>query len=570
MNNELIDLSLDPDLGYMEKINFITKNKGKFKRKFKNQKIFFLSDTNLQFLIDEGKWWGYQFKFNLEPYSLGFGSLETQVIKLNNYDVKTEYSVILAFTLQDLLGSDFDNNFVNHNIVKKLIKRLNQILIMLNSNDRVNEIFIIDYGIKNDHNYTNINSEDTIISTNELLSYVFKKLNKKHNNLFLSTKQSFSRKIDNDFYNETKFNKFKLIAHKYEYLFLCQIYGNLYNKTFGSKKCIIVDLDNTLWKGIIGEDGISKITYKNKNSRLHFQFAKFLKSLINIGVFICISSKNNLSTVKDFFKREENYPLKFSDFTLFEINWNDKSESIKKISKDLNINLDSIVFIDDSDFEINFIRKKYPEIFSIKFVYNETYFFKLISVLSSIFIDKKITNESIERNKNLKKISYELNKEKYSSQSKESFLKSLNSKLDFKKYNSNTKTRILELLNKTNQFNNNGFRYNEKKLDQIAKKEKVIAILMNDKFQNYGIIGVLIVNIDFTKKIFIKAYCQSCRILGRNIEKEIFEKLFEKYNFNEIVIDYKNTRRNIVFFKTINSLTHENINNNFKISLNYV
>ena len=68
--------------------------------------------------------------------------------------------------------------------------------------------------------------------------------------------------------------------------------------------------------------------------------------------------------------------------------------------------------------------------------------------------------------------------------------------MDFKKYNSNTKTRILELLNKTNQFNNNGFRYNEKKLDLIAKKEKVIAILMNDKFQNYGIIGVLIANID--------------------------------------------------------------------------
>lgn len=277
-------------------------------------------------------------------------------------------------------------------------------------------------------------------------------------------------------------------------------------------KAIVVDLDNTLYSGVLGEDGISGISLTEGHKNLQ----KLLKNLGTKGVFVCIASKNNFEDVKKMFETKKDFNISFSDITKFCVSWNDKSDSINEIAKELNINPDSIMFIDDNIGEIISVQAKYPEIKYILADDNADITKNILENYPGIY-KYFYSDTDLIRNNDIK-----LNNKRKAAQevlSKEDYIRSLEIELGYNINNKDEIKRISELANKTNQFIFSYKRYSQSQVEKLIndKNYSVVSISLKDKLSDSGLIGVIIARKEegycLIEEVFI-----SCRALGRGIE----------------------------------------------------
>jgi FkbH-like protein len=312
------------------------------------------------------------------------------------------------------------------------------------------------------------------------------------------------------------------------------------------KKVIILDCDNTLWKGIIGEDGIDGIKCDlNEEGILYYHFHQFLIQKKSEGFLLAICSKNNEEDVKEAFEKK-NMPLKWSDFILKKINWLDKAVNIQEIAKELNLGIDSFIFIDDSDFETNSIKSILPEVYTIK-IGNE--YSELIQIFNDLKLTKKNTT-SEDLNKTEQYLVEVLRNEiKENTSSFDEYVKSLEVKINLAINSTKEFERISQLTEKTNQFNFNKRKYDVSELLEFVQRGemKIFSIRVNDKFGDYGLVGVIIVTFD-GKVPVLENFIMSCRALGRRIEYD-FLKIVKKILIEETglmfnFIKFKKTEKN--------------------------
>ena len=323
-----------------------------------------------------------------------------------------------------------------------------------------------------------------------------------------------------------------IISPRFSLKFKDWFLNNLGDLFFDLKyKCIALDLDNTLWEGILGEDGSENIRYNGNFPGNLFQFfQKYLKYLSERGIILTIVSKNNFDDVKDFWENRDDLVLKWDDFSEFEINWKNKADNLISISKKLNIGLDSIIFIDDNQSEIELVRKFIPEVKTFKFSSNPEEVLNLINKLNILLKRHEVTNEDFKRKKyySIDKIR-EKNKSKFNDIN--DFIKSLNIKIHVSKINSLNYDRIFQLVNKTNQFNLTTLRYNPSEFSELVGLNEIFSINVEDKFGDYGLTGVCIIE-PHNKFIHIKNILLSCRILGKNIEHDFLNFILNFYSTN--------------------------------------
>ncbi len=295
------------------------------------------------------------------------------------------------------------------------------------------------------------------------------------------------------------------------------------------KKCIAVDLDNTLWGGVIGEDGIENIQLSNsKEGRRYKDAQRLLKQMKNQGVMLAILSKNNLEDVEPVFSHPDML-LKHEDFVAESINWDSKAGNIRQVAKDLNIGLDAFVFLDDNPAEREQMKAECPEVTVVEFPKDTS---KLPEVLSQVyrqyFFRLDVTAEDAE-----KTAMYQAEKKRKTefsaSASPEDFLKNLHMKMDIHLMKPEELKRVVQLVNKTNQFNTTTRRYDQ---DQISAfnaqiNADVIAVRMSDKYGDQGLVGVMIVKYA-GNSAEIDTFLMSCRVMGRKAEIEIMAEL-KKY-----------------------------------------
>lgn len=323
------------------------------------------------------------------------------------------------------------------------------------------------------------------------------------------------------------------------------------------KKVIILDCDNTLWRGIVGEDGLNGIKCNlNHDGIFYYHFQKFLFQKKEEGFLLALCSKNNQKDVKKAFN-EKQMPLKWDDFILKKINWEDKQYNIRKIAEELSLGLDSLIFIDDSDFEINSIKTILPDVHSIQVEDSYSNFYRITE--DYVFAKKNLTQE--DRNKTDQYIQeFKRNEIENKSETFDEYIKSLNINIDVKCNPKESWGRISQLTEKTNQFNFNKKIYSAKDFEELTKKNKisVYTLNVNDRFGDYGLVGVIIVRENSGKPI-LENYIMSCRALGRRIEydfyNEVYKMIKEKYNSEWQEIKFKKTDRNKPaekFYKKIN------------------
>ena len=318
-----------------------------------------------------------------------------------------------------------------------------------------------------------------------------------------------------------------------------------------AKKALIFDCDNTLWKGILGEDGFDKIEMSSatKSGAVFAEVQAIALDLSKKGVLIGICSKNNSSDVDEVIKSHMDMQLREKHIIIKKVNWSEKVNNLKEISEELNIGLDSLVFIDDSDFEVNLIRKYLPQVTVIKVPERLYDYPKILRRNIKLFYNLAITKEDSKKVEMYKQQSKrETTKKKY--ENIEDYLSSLDIKICILKNDSSIIPRISQMSQKTNQFNLTTKRYTEADIQNFMNDSNfdIFAISVSDKFGESGITGLSIIDYNYdSKTASIDTFLMSCRIIGRNIEYVFFDYIIDRIKekgINTVKSKYIKTKKN--------------------------
>lgn len=315
-----------------------------------------------------------------------------------------------------------------------------------------------------------------------------------------------------------------------------------------NKKCLVLDCDNTLWGGIIGEDGLSGIKLgRTHPGSAYYEFQQEVLNLFHRGIIIALCSKNNESDVWEVFRNHPDMLLKEEHIATAQINWQDKALNLRQIARDLNIDLDSMVFIDDSDFEINLIRRELPELETIHFAKDQAVYYRTILASCGAFDTLTISQEDRERGK-IYKAETSRKKDLLQASDMDSYYKSLEMIAEIRFADVFSVPRIAQQTQKTNQFNLTTRRYSDADIRQFISEgaSDVLYLKLLDRFGDSGIIGVCILKYD-GHVAAIDSFLLSCRALGRGVEDLLLIralKLAKKRGYRSVQATYVPTLKN--------------------------
>lgn len=287
-----------------------------------------------------------------------------------------------------------------------------------------------------------------------------------------------------------------------------------------AKKAIIFDCDNTLWKGILGEDGFDGIDMSahSKMGSIYHQVQNMAVWLSKHGVLIGLCSKNNAEDVAEVIEKHSDMTLRNENIVVSEVNWNDKASNLRIIAEELNIGIDSLVFVDDSDFEINLIKEQLPQVVCMKVpeaIYD--YPAQLAEIINTYFYFSDSKADLDKTNQYKQQAQRNQSKRQYGDI--ESYLKSLEMEVDFHVDDVTEIERVAQLTQKTNQLNLCTNRYTDAQIEIVkdCAHQSFISLSVKDKFGDSGLTGVAIVS--YAEGIGeINDFLMSCRVMGRNIE----------------------------------------------------
>ena len=384
-----------------------------------------------------------------------------------------------------------------------------------------------------------INEERTMRSQKEIIYEINNELIKsyKSSNVFIYDFNEFVSKFgEKNIFNFKQFFSGDIkISTEYIPRFVNELMGYVYAISGITKKCIVLDLDNTLWGGVIGEDGFDNIKLgDNPIGRSFIEFQKRLLALNKRGIILAINSKNNFDDAIEVIQKHPNMMLKEDNFACVKINWDDKVVNLQKIAEELNIGLDSMVFFDDDPINQEYVRESLPSVLVVDLPKDSSQYAQIITEMKEFDI-LKITEEDTKRG-----AMYLGQKKRKELENKVSdfneFLKQMNIEVSVQKANSFSIPRISQLTLKTNQFNLTTKRYQEEEVSNFSSSnDKIVeCVQVSDKFGDNGITGTYIIEKKNNEEWIIDTFLLSCRIMGRGVEEIMMNQIIEKAKLSGI------------------------------------
>lgn len=293
-----------------------------------------------------------------------------------------------------------------------------------------------------------------------------------------------------------------------------------------SKKVVVLDLDNTLWGGVVGDDGLDGIEIGDTSPRgeAFKAFQQYLASLAARGVLLAVCSKNDYDKAAEPFEKHPEMALRMQDFASFKANWNPKSENIRQIAKDLNLGLDSLVFVDDNPAEIEIVKQFVPEVATLLLGPDPS---EYVSQLQDArwFEPKTLTAEDLERAGQYRQ---EAQRQELLSSITDidAYLESLEMQGHIREFRAVDAPRIAQLINKSNQFNLTTRRRTEAQVLAIMADPAFFhfTVRLADRFGDYGLISVVIGKTE-GELAEIDTWLMSCRVLKRQVEEEVLNEI---------------------------------------------
>lgn len=383
------------------------------------------------------------------------------------------------------------------------------------------------------------------------LNYGLMNLAQKHQNLFICDIASLQNQLGRNYFFDAS------IYVSTDLLLSINVLPIVVSRTFDVidsiegklKKCLILDLDNTIWGGIVGDDGWEGIQLGHGLGigKAFTEFQEWIKKLKNRGVIICVCSKNDETRAKEAFLKNPEMVLTLEDISLFVSNWENKADNIRTIQRVLNIGFDSMVFVDDNPFERNIVRENIPNILVpelpedpgdyLEFLYS----LNLFETASHSTLDSERTKQYQIEAKRLSEAVH------YTNES--DFLKSLEMLAEVSAFTKFNIPRVAQLSQRSNQFNLRTVRYSEDQILAVVNNpmQKGFAFSLRDKFGDNGLISVVILNTLNKDSLFVDTLFMSCRVLKRGMENFILNtivKWAQEQGFQEIIGEYLPTAKN--------------------------
>ena len=333
-----------------------------------------------------------------------------------------------------------------------------------------------------------------------------------------------------------------LLALAYEYIKMVRA---LAGKT---KKVLVTDLDNTLWGGVLGEDGLDGIALgSNYPGNAYVAFQQEIRMLSRRGVVLCINSKNNETDVSEVFEKHKHMVVDYDDFAAVRINWQDKATNMIELAEELSLGLDSFVFVDDNPYELEMIRRRLPEVTVVE-VPGEPC--DLPGLLARVgYFDTVIYSDDDRKRGKFYRAQAKRAKLQRTHTDLEAFYRSLSMRLTVYDVEEAETPRVAQLTQRTNQFNMSTRRYGESDIKHFRDSPAYLvrAYRLEDRFGDNGIISVVIVNMD-GKTWYVDTFLMSCRVIGRAVETAILALLIQEAKEAQAAVlvgDFLPTKKNI-------------------------
>ena len=316
-----------------------------------------------------------------------------------------------------------------------------------------------------------------------------------------------------------------------------------------SAKCLVLDLDNTVWGGVVGDDGLEGIIIGqgSASGEAYLEFQDYCRELSRRGVILGVCSKNDEANALEPFDKHPDMLLRRADIACFVANWSDKAANIRQIAAELNIGLDALVFIDDNPFERNLIRRELPMI-AVPEVTEDPVSFIAAIADAGYFEAVAITNEDRERT-----AQYHGNRAREALRSSttdlEGYLRGLEMQLLWRTFDRVGLARTVQLINKSNQFNLTTRRYTEQDVLAVMDDPTAFGLQLRllDRFGDNCVIAIIIGRLQPDRDLLIDTWLMSCRVLGRQVEPTTLNLIAEQARLlgaQRLLGDYVPTRKN--------------------------
>ncbi len=315
------------------------------------------------------------------------------------------------------------------------------------------------------------------------------------------------------------------------------------------KKCLILDLDNTVWGGVVGDDGWENIQVGHGLGigKAFTEFQQWVKKLRERGIIICVCSKNDEDKAKEPFEKNREMVLKLDDISVFIANWENKADNIRTIQSILNIGFDSMVFLDDNPFERNIVRENLPEVTVPELPEDPGDYLEYIYSLN-LFETASYSSADKDRTKQ-----YQVEAQRVVAAAKftneADFLKSLNMQSVVEGFTSFNTPRVAQLSQRSNQFNLRTIRYTDSEIAAIGGDSgyACFSFTLEDKYGDNGLICVIILHKEDEDTLFVDTWFMSCRVLKRGMEHFTLNTIVEyarQNGYKRIIGEYIPTAKN--------------------------
>jgi FkbH-like protein len=533
-----------------------TKIKKNLKNDFshlKSIKVALLGDTATQFLKQALRGSGYDYGYDLQIWEADFNQIERQVFDESSELYEHQPDVVIIFhSAHKLLGKynklkpEYYNTLADTQL--QLIDRLRTEI----SSRLKSKIIYFNYSEIDDSvfgNYANKIDQSFLFQVRKL-NYHLMEYAAANQGFYICDISSIQNQLGKAamFQTSVYINTemvFSVDALPYVSARTLDLIAALYGKF---KKCLIIDLDNTMWGGIIGDDGIENIQIGSLGIGKAFtEFQYWFKKLKNRGIILAINSKNTEHIAAEPFAKHPDMVLKMDDIAVFVANWENKVDNIRKIQSILNIGFDSMVFLDDNPFERNMVRENIPGITVPELPEDPAEYLEYLYPLN-LFETVTFSGEDAERTKQ-----YQVEAKRAVVQSsftnEDDFLKSLNMLSVVEPFNKFNIPRVAQLSQRSNQFNLRTVRYTEADIEAMSNDPEVFpfTFTLEDQFGDNGLICVIIMKKESADTLFIDTWFMSCRVLKRGMENFTLNTLVEfarEHGYKYIKGEYIKTAKN--------------------------
>lgn len=522
-------------------------------KELKNIKVALLGDTATQFLNIALKGTAIQEGFNLEIFEADFGQISRQVLDPTSelYEFNADYTIIFESS-HKLLTQYYKSYDAQLDFAENKIKYIEELYSTI-QNRTTSRVIYCNFPVINNQifgNFSNKVESSFVFQQNKLNYLLSADIATKKDNFFIADLLSIQNKWGRDFmftpniYVNTEMvlslDALPIVAHH-----MFSIISSLEGKF---KKCLILDLDNTTWGGIIGDDGLEKIQIGSLGIGKAFtEFQYWVKALQKRGVILAVCSKNDEDKAKEPFEKHPDMVLKMEDIAVFVANWDNKADNIRKIQSILNIGFDSMVFLDDNPFERNLVRENLPDVSVPELPEDPAEYLEYLYGLN-LFETASFSENDAERTKQYQ-VEAQRATDLESFTDVTDFLKSMNMISDVQAFNNFSKPRVSQLTQRSNQFNLRTVRYTEQEVENLMNSEDhhTISFTLEDKYGDNGLICVIVLEKKDPETLFIDTWLMSCRVLKRGMEDFTLNTIIDtakKNGFKYVMGEYLPTAKN--------------------------